>query len=225
MQTQPATQWPDEQLLPNDAHSSHRRQISLTYVLCMIGVFAAAFIPLSHWGSTGLLLCIWLVAVGAMLLHEIFYPAIVLIIFGVICAPAYEGTLSELNQRPPSQPIVSAELLFGVIALGVLGIVGAAFAVWWRESTPVGAKRVFLSLAARQVRKDGLKDNQVSLAHILGFSTVMCISVLPVFYLGFQRGSLLSPFVCLTGVLLMLGKYRLALLSCLLYPFVWPAVF
>lgn len=203
----------------------HRRQFSLIYLLGIVGVIAAAMIPLTHLGSSGLILAIWLVVVGTMLLHGVFYPAIVLIVFGVLCAPAYEERLIKLPQRPPTQSLVTTEMLFGALSVVALGIVLVAVVVWWRESTPVGANRVLSQILSQRLRNDDLKDTQLSIANIFGFSAAACFAMVPIFYLGFEAGSLISPFIVLTGTMIMYGKFRAALFSCLVYPVLWQLIF
>lgn len=214
-------------LMPLLVNKSHIRQtagrglyprLSLAYVLLLVGVIAAAIAPLSYWGFSGMMLCLWVASVGVLLLHEKLLVAVVLIVMGLMFAPAYELRLKELHQRPDVPPTVSAELMFGLIAWVAVAIVAAAALVWWRRSTPLGTDRVMKAIAAELTRSDGMAGSQISMAHLFGFSTAMCVAMAPCFYLGFRQGSLFSPFLLATGMLVVLKKHRLALLSCLAYP-------
>ena len=169
--------------------------------------------PLAYWGYNGIILSVWIAAIGLALLHEFLLPAGVLISIGIIIATRFELPLSTVQratiegQDPtastPGDFVIPIAITFG------LGIFLTAVIAWAMTTMPQDVRRILRSLFEDD-EFTGLQAGQFSMFHLVGLLTVACLAVAPISYGGLAAGFSKSPLILLGGMLAVYRRYGLA---------------
>lgn len=196
-----------------DENQSRNRQVSLWYTALLTGVTSAAYMPLAYWGFNGILLSLWVAAIGLALLHEFLLPAGVLISLGILISTRFELPLSSVQratlESPHASEFAPSDLVIPIASTFGIGIVLAAGVAWLLTTMPQDVQRLLRSIAGAD-EFTGLQAGQFSLFHLLGLLTVACLAVAPIFYGGLAAGFSKSPLILLGGMLAVYRRYGLA---------------
>lgn len=196
----------------NDEIRRRNKQISLWYTMLLTGVVCGAYMPLAYWGFDGILLSIWIGAIGLTLMHEFLLPAGVLIIVGILSSMDTELPLSSIQEQTvvsPSTGIAPGDLVIPLATIFGVGVFVMAAIAWLLTSMPQDVRRAINALAPID-EFSGLQAAQFSLFHLVGLMTVVCLAAVPVFYGGMAAGFSASPLIMLSGMLAVYRKYGFA---------------
>ena len=180
--------------------------------MLLTGVISAAYMPLAYWGFDGILLGVWIAAIGLALMHELLLPAGFLIGLGILVSTHFELPLSSVQRATmasPSSEMSPSDLVIPIAIFFAVGIFLAGAIAWVLTAMPQDVRRLIQSLDATG-EFTGLQAAQFSLYHLLGLMTVVCLAAAPIFYGGLASGFSKSPLILLGGMLLVYKRYGLA---------------
>ena len=180
--------------------------------MLLTGVISAAYMPLAYWGFDGILLGVWIAAIGLALMHELLLPAGFLIGLGILVSTHFELPLSSVQRATmasPSSEMSPSDLVIPIAIFFAVGIFLAGAIAWVLTAMPQDVRRLIQSLDATG-EFTGLQAAQFSLYHLLGLMTVVCFAAAPIFYGGLAAGFSKSPLILLGGMLLVYKRHGLA---------------
>ena len=180
--------------------------------MLLTGVISAAYMPLAYWGFDGILLGVWIAAIGLALMHELLLPAGFLIGLGILVSTHFELPLSSVQRATmasPSSEMSPSDLVIPIAIFFAVGIFLAGAIAWVLTAMPQDVRRLIQSLDATG-EFTGLQAAQFSLYHLLGLMTVVCLAAAPIFYGGLAAGFSKSPLILLGGMLLVYKRHGLA---------------
>lgn len=108
-------------------------QLSLFYVMLLMGVVCGSFMPLAYWGGHGSLLCLWMIVVGLALIHEQLIVASMFILLGIVFSMGVELPMTEAQEQmalvTDHGPLVG-DIIFRVALFVACGVFLSVAIVW-----------------------------------------------------------------------------------------------